>query len=222
MKIVSVGCSFTEGTGVGRKNAYTRHLADLCNCEYENYGESGHSNQYIFRKTIELIKNWNTDDILIIQWTAPNRQEVITKEGYLFYSPFSNFMSLEFLFGQDVANNPNAAKYDNNTQNEIIKNYSNLIDEYTERLTNDKYSDTLSFNYQVALFNMLENLNIKHIHFYGWEAIKLDIKQYVNDKFLTESFGYYTETLQNEHPNLDGHIKWANYLFGNLKKFNYI
>ena len=222
MKIVSVGCSFTEGTGVGRKNAYTSHLADLCNCEYENYGESGHSNQYIFRKSIELIQNWNTNDVLIIQWTGPNRQEIITKEGYLFYSPWSNFMSLQFLFGQDAANHPNAKKFDKNTQSEIIKNYSNIIDEYTERLTNEDYSNTMSLCYQISLFNMLENLNIKHIQFYGWDSIKLDIKHLVNDKFLTESFSNYTDTPNNEHPNLDGHIKWSNYLFGNLKKFKYI
>ena len=54
MKLYSVGCSFTEGSGVGRANAYTRHLADLLNCEYDNFGESGHSNLYIFRKAIEL------------------------------------------------------------------------------------------------------------------------------------------------------------------------
>jgi len=78
MKIVSVGCSFTEGTGVGRQNAYTRHVADLCGCEYENYGEGGHSNKYVFRKVVGLLKNWNKDDILLVQWTSPNREEVVT------------------------------------------------------------------------------------------------------------------------------------------------
>lgn len=223
MKIVSVGCSFTEGTGVGRHNSYTRHLADLCSCEYQNYGEGGHSNKYIFRKVISLLKDWKKDDILLVQWTGPNREEVITKEGYTFYSPYNNFVSLEFLFGQDVANNPIGKNFDKQKQNEIIEKYKDIIDNYTYNLTNKDYSITSSLCYQISLFNMLENLGIKHINFFGWDAIKLyDVYEFSNEKFLKESFGEYTKTLQNEHPNLNGHIEWAKFLFDKLKNFNYI
>jgi len=223
MKIFSVGCSFTEGTGVGRQNSYTRHLADLCNCEYENYGESGHSNKYVFRKVIDLLKNWNKDDILIIQWTGPNREEVVTKEGYIFYSPYNNFVSLEFLFGQDVANNPIGRNFDKEKQKQIIERYSDIINDYTNNLTNFDYSITSSICYQISIFNMLENLNIKHINFFGWDDIKLnDIYQFSNEKFLDISFGGYTNTPTTEHPNLSGHIDWAKFLFDKLKKFNYI
>lgn len=223
MKIVSVGCSFTEGTGVGRQNAYTRHVADLCGCEYENYGEGGHSNKYVFRKVVGLLKNWNKDDILLVQWTSPNREEVVTKEGYIFYSPFNNFLSLEFLFGQDVANNPIGKNFTKEKHIEIIQNYKKVLNDYTENLTNMDYSDTMSICYQISLFNMLENLGIKHINFFGWEAIKTDnVYQFSNEKFLKEAFGEYTKTPGNEHPNLNGHIEWAKFLFDKLKNFNYI
>jgi hypothetical protein len=223
MKIVSVGCSFTEGTGVGRQNAYTRHVADLCGCEYENYGEGGHSNKYVFRKVVSLLKNWNKDDILLVQWTSPNREEVVTKEGYIFYSPFNNFLSLEFLFGQDVANNPIGKNFTKEKHIEIIQNYKKVLNDYTENLTNIDYSDTMSICYQISLFNMLENLGIKHINFFGWEAIKTDnVYQFSNEKFLKEAFGEYTKTPGNEHPNLNGHIEWAKFLFDKLKNFNYI
>jgi len=223
MKIVSVGCSFTEGTGVGRQNAYTRHVADLCGCEYENYGEGGHSNKYVFRKVVGLLKNWNKDDILLVQWTSPNREEVVTKEGYIFYSPFNNFLSLEFLFGQDVANNPIGKNFTKEKHVEIIQNYKKVLNDYTENLTNIDYSDTMSICYQISLFNMLENLGIKHINFFGWEAIKTDnVYQFSNEKFLKEAFGEYTKTPGNEHPNLNGHIEWAKFLFDKLKNFNYI
>ncbi len=223
MKIISVGCSFTEGTGVGRQNAYTRHLADLCGCEYENYGEGGHSNKYVFRKVVGLLKNWNKDDILLVQWTSPNREEVVTKEGYIFYSPFNNFLSLEFLFGQNVANNPIGKNFTKEKHVEIIQNYKKVLNDYTENLTNIDYSDTMSICYQISLFNMLENLGIKHINFFGWEAIKTDnVYQFSNEKFLKEAFGEYTKTPGNEHPNLNGHIEWAKFLFDKLKNFNYI
>jgi len=70
---------------------------------------------------------------------------------------------------------------------------------------------------------MLENLGIKHINFFGWEAIKTDnVYQFSNEKFLKEAFGEYTKTPGNEHPNLNGHIEWAKFLFDKLKNFNYI
>ena len=101
MKIVSVGCSFTSGVGVLANETYTYQLSKLINSDFHNWGEAGHSNQYIFRKTIELLKNWNPNDILIIQWTNPNRDEIVTNEGYLFYPPFSYWCSLSFLYGKD-------------------------------------------------------------------------------------------------------------------------
>jgi hypothetical protein len=223
MKIISVGCSFTEGTGVGRKNAYTKHLADLCKCDYHNYGEGGHSNKYIFRKVIGLLKDWNKDDVLLVQWTGPNREEVVTKEGYIFYSPYNNFMSLEFLFGQDVINNPKAIDYTQQKQKEIIEQYGKIINDYTYNLTNEDYSITSSLCYQISIFNMLENLGIKHINFFGWDAVKLnDVYNFTNEKFLDISFGAYTNTPTFEHPNLEGHINWAKYLFDKLKNFKYI
>lgn len=222
MKIVSVGCSFTEGSGVGRINAYTRHLADLMNCDYKNFAESGHSNGYIFRKIIQLINDWNNDDILIIQWTSPNRQTLVTNEGYSFYPPFITFMSLEFLFGQDVANHPDAKEYTDEKQKDIIKNHSNFLNEYEKKFSNFQYLDLISYGYQISIFNMLENLKIKHIQFYGWDSIKLDVKKFVNKKFLQESFGGYTNTNHNEHPDLNGHLKWAKFLFNKVNEFNYV
>ena len=194
----------------------------MCNCEYENYGESGHSNDYIFRKVISLIKNWNSKDILLVQWTNPNRKELVTKEGFSFYSPWNNFMSLEFLFGQDVANNPKAKEFTNEKQKEIIKSNSDFIDKYTEAFINTDYQNNISECYQITLFNTLENLNVKHINFYGWDSIKLNVDNLTNDKFLKDTFGEYTKTSISDHPNLDGHINWAKYLFDKLKNFNYI
>ena len=104
MKVYSVGCSFTSGTGVHHKNNYTSELGKLLRYDTMNYGEAGHSNQYIFRKVIELLKNWNNNDILLIQWTSPVRDEIITKEGHVFTSPFSDWCNYEFLYGKNVAN----------------------------------------------------------------------------------------------------------------------
>jgi hypothetical protein len=225
MKLYSVGCSFTEGSGVGRANAYTKHLADLLNCEYDNFGESGHSNLYIFRKAIELIKNWNKEDLLIVQWTAPIRQELVSSEGYMFYPPQSGFVSLSYLYGQNVEYELKQLGLDNKeVEKQIYKKYLSLLTEHNENFVNEKYQFEISFGYQISLFNLLENLGYKHIHFYGWEDnCKIEnVYNFVNEKFLTDSFQKYTNTTINEHPNLQGHIEWAKYLFDNLKNFMYI
>ena len=46
--VFSVGCSFTEGTGVKRENNFTSELAKKLKYNPRNYSASGHSNQYIF------------------------------------------------------------------------------------------------------------------------------------------------------------------------------
>ena len=76
----------------------------------------------------------------------------------------------------------------------------------------------ISFGYQIALFNLLENLGYKHIHFFGWEeGCKIEnVYNFVNEKFLNDSFQKYTNTNINEHPNLQAHIEWSKYLFDNF------
>jgi hypothetical protein len=225
MKLYSVGCSFTEGSGVGRANAYTKHLADLLNCEYDNFGESGHSNLYIFRKAIELIKNWNKEDLLIVQWTSPIRQELVSSDGYMFYPPNNKFVSLSYLYGQNVKHELKVLGLNNEeVEKEIHKKYLPILTEHSENFINEKYQYEISFGYQIALFNLLENLGYKHIHFFGWEeGCKIEnVYNFVNEKFLNDSFQKYTNTNINEHPNLQAHIEWSKYLFDNFKNFKYI
>ena len=49
-----------------------------------------------------------------------------------------------------------------------------------------------------------------------------EIFSYANNKFLKESFGAFTNTIGNEHPDYKGHIDWANHLYEKLIEFNYI
>lgn len=225
MKIYSVGCSFTEGCGVGRSNAYTKHLANLLECEYENFGESGHSNLYIFRKAIELIKNWDKKDLLIIQWTSPIRQELISSDGYLFYPPNNNFVDLSYLYGQNVKNELKLLGLNNEeVEKDIQKKFEPILINHTENFINEKYQYEMSFAYEIALFNLLENLGYKHIHFFGWgfQCKIEDVYNFTNEKFIKETFQEYTNTPIGQHPNLEGHVEWSKYLFDNVKKLLYI
>ncbi|MFN9897468.1 MAG: hypothetical protein ACK55Z_01470, partial [bacterium] len=63
----------------------------------------------------------------------------------------------------------------------------------------------------------------KHLHFFGWDNCMIsdnEISNYPN--FLKETFGGYTKTTENEHPNKEGHEMWANFLSNKLQTLNYI
>lgn len=230
MKIISVGCSFTSAVGVKEAENYTSKLAEKLNCKYENFGEAGHSNNYIFRKSIDLFKNWDYNDILIVQWTIPLRQEIVTNEGYLFYPPSSDWFSLKFLLGNDIESGLKkigVVDNKNNFDKKIIENYKIKVNEYWENFYNERYLADISFCFYISLFSLLEKMNIKYIMFFGWEFNNLCednkyIFNYTNDKFLKETFGSFTNTIGSEHPNADSHDKWAKFLYEKIKLFKYI
>jgi hypothetical protein len=234
MKVYSVGCSFTSGTGVHHKNNYTSELGKLLRYDTMNYGEAGHSNQYIFRKVIELLKNWNNNDILLIQWTSPVRDEIITKEGHVFTSPFSDWCNYELLYGKDLANKLSELKINKDElDKKTISKYQNKVIEYSTNFFHHEYQLNLSFCFQYSLFGLLEKLGVKYIMFNGWDfesgwefmrkkyKDKNLIHELTNEKYLKESFSDYTNTKENEHPDTNAHKMWADYLYQKIIELNY-
>jgi hypothetical protein len=129
------------------------------------------------------------------------------------------------LYGQNVKHELKVLGLNNEeVEKEIHKKYLPILTEHSENFINEKYQYEISFGYQIALFNLLENLGYKHIHFFGWEeGCKIEnVYNFVNEKFLNDSFQKYTNTNINEHPNLQAHIEWSKYLFDNFKNFKYI
>lgn len=228
MKLITIGCSFTSGVGVHSFETYTHKLSNLLKCDYENYGEAGHSNKYIFRKTIELLKHWNDNDILIIQWTNPLRDEIITNEGYLFYPPYFDWFSLKFLYGNDVNNGLKKNGINNKDlfDKEIVNKKEKSVTNYCNNFFNKDYQLNLSFCYQFSLYGLLEKLGIKYLMFFGWEFQDIEsqkeIHLFTNQKFISEIFGTYTNTISNEHPNKEGHSLWSEFLYSKIKELKYI
>ena len=229
MSLFTVGCSFTEGTGVKRQNNYTNELANMVYHRPMEYAAAGHSNQYIFRKTIELLKDWNKNDILIIQWTHPNRQEIITKEGFIFQPPACDWMSLEFLYGPNPG--PALEKVGILNKDEfdakVVKRYKDKVINYASDFYYRDYQLHLSFCFQFALWGLLEKLDVKYLMFFGWEFERdyenqKQIFNFTNEKFLKETFGSFTNTTMGQHPDTEGHLQWANHLYEKLIEFNYI
>lgn len=80
-KVMSIGCSNTEGVGVNYNNTWPYQFSKLIpNGVNMNFGTSGRSNDFITRCLLsyyDLIK----PDLVLIMYTAPHRKEVFTKNG---------------------------------------------------------------------------------------------------------------------------------------------
>jgi hypothetical protein len=80
-KIMSIGCSLTEGVGVNDNETWSYQFTKLIpNGVNLNFGCGGRSNDYICRALLsyyDLIK----PDLVLIMYTSPQRREIYTSEG---------------------------------------------------------------------------------------------------------------------------------------------
>ena len=80
-KVMSVGCSFTEGVGVNNDETWSSKLCkQISNSVDLNFGHNGRSNDYISRCLLtyyDLIK----PDLVLIMYTEPHRREFYTANG---------------------------------------------------------------------------------------------------------------------------------------------
>lgn len=80
-KVMSIGCSLTEGVGVNDNETWPAQFTKLIpKSVNHNFGMSGRSNDYISRCLLtyyDLIK----PDLVLIMYTSPHRREVFTKDG---------------------------------------------------------------------------------------------------------------------------------------------
>lgn len=80
-KVMSIGCSLTEGVGVNDNETWSSQFSKLLENGVDfNLGVSGRSNDYICRSLItfyELLK----PDLVLIMYTSPIRREIYTENG---------------------------------------------------------------------------------------------------------------------------------------------
>lgn len=80
-KIMSIGCSVTEGVGVNNDQTWPHKLCELIpNCVNLNFACGGRGNDYISRCLLsyyDLIK----PDLVLIMYTESHRREFYTKDG---------------------------------------------------------------------------------------------------------------------------------------------
>ncbi|MBM5787270.1 MAG: hypothetical protein FJ375_00880 [Pelagibacterales bacterium] len=230
MRVFSVGCSFTEGQGLKyqSKESYTIKLAEKLNLQYFNFGSCGASNDYIFRKVFELI-NTNTitkEDILIIQWTHYIRKElpIIHKnKNWYYYAPNTKFPMCNKVIIKKL-NSVRDEHYENDIDTDLYflkdKN-SDLLDTYSLNFLQEEYQLNTTINYINSIYTYLEYYGFKHIHFFGWDKCIIEPVFDKKINFIKESFGGYTKTEGNEHPNKKGHELWSEVLYKKIIELHY-
>jgi hypothetical protein len=241
MKVWATGCSWTSGVELEypSNESYDtnirKYVSDLNHWGGYNFADAGHSNQYVFRTAIEIAEKMNKEeDILLVQWTSPFRQELVSNSGSAFYAPFE-FICLKFLYGlmnekYDILGPKNIHIDDFRKMQENM--YMDVVKRYSKLFMNETYMELMSYNMQISLHHLLKSLGVKSIQFYGWEGCKIKSKNIweiiPNDGiFLKESFQSVLKDNgfnlpDNTHPNKEMHKLFAEFLINKLEKLNYI
>jgi hypothetical protein len=125
-KVMSIGCSITEGVGVSDNETWPSQFCKLIpNSVNMNFGTEARSNDFIARCLLtyfDLIK----PDLVLILYTFTHRREVYTKENYVEpYIPAWNWGYLrDRKEGVDIHNQMNQLQNDNS---DIINWYKNHL-----------------------------------------------------------------------------------------------
>ena len=114
-KIMSIGCSFTEGVGVNDNETWPHQFTNLIpNAVDMNFGTGGRSNDFLVRCLLtyyDLIK----PDLVLIMYTNPQRREIYTKDnGVEPFMPPASWGCLEMTEeGREIQNNLVALQNEN-------------------------------------------------------------------------------------------------------------
>ena len=125
-KIMSIGCSFTEGVGVNDTETWPYQFTNLIpNGVNMNFGTGGRSNDFLVRCLLtyyDLIK----PDLVLIMYTNPQRREIYTKDnGVEPFMPTASWGCLEMTEeGREIQNNLVALQ---NDSADFINWYKNHI-----------------------------------------------------------------------------------------------
>jgi hypothetical protein len=241
MKVWATGCSWTSGAGLQDPSHESydtnirKYVSDIIHWGEYNYADAGHSNQYVFRTAIEIAEKMDKDkDVLLVQWTSPFRQELITTDGYSFYAPF-DFITTKFLYGSKhelyYKLGPTDISVDEDMKNGQ-KKYKDIVQQIGKKFMNQNYMELMSYNLQISLYHLLKSIGVKSLQFYAWDECRIKSKNIwniipENENFLKETFqsvlndnGIYLKGM--EHPNKEMHELFSEFLINKLQTLNYI
>jgi hypothetical protein len=239
-KLITFGCSFTQGHLLGETGSWGYQLSKLLGCEHVNKGGGGSSTPSIVQKLLKYCEtNDRTECCVGIQWSEKNRREMWEKSTQKYVT--FNSVTIEHV---DVHNDKEEFVF--------IKNNLNF---FLDTMFDDKENVLRTLNSIILSKNYLISKNINFIMFEGIGSIldvphKID-KNYddntnhINDLFLLDDdfkrellndvtffkkYGamspfmlthkLFENNINDGHPNLSFLIWWVNEMYNYLKENN--
>jgi hypothetical protein len=188
-KVMSVGCSHTEGVGVNNDETWPAQFSKLItNGVDHNFGVGGRSNDFITRCLITYY-NLIKPDLVLIMYTSPQRRELYIKDGGI--EPFIPHCqwgyAKETEDGRELQNNLTAI------QNE----YEDFMNWYKNHLLIKYFLESKKCNW---LWN-------------GWFGIPPKYEEF--NRFDGEYGGWFDKGVDGIHPGPQHNLNYAN----RLKKY---
>jgi hypothetical protein len=124
-KVMSIGCSLTEGVGVNNNETWPFCFSELIpNGINMNFGTGGRSNDFIARCLLTYY-NLIKPDLVLIMYTLPFRKEIYTKsDGVEPYTPTSSWgYTLETEDGKFIQKTLTSIQNENEDFNNWYKNH---------------------------------------------------------------------------------------------------
>jgi len=136
-KVMSIGCSHTEGVGLNDDETWSHQLCKLINGVDLNFGYGGRSNDYVTRCLLtyfDIVK----PDLVLIMYPDQDRREYYTEDGNIepfAYNPWGHLIETEE--GKEIYNGLMATA--NNESNYINWYKNHLLIKYFLETKNCKW-----------------------------------------------------------------------------------
>jgi lysophospholipase L1-like esterase len=194
-RIMSLGCSLTEGIGVNDNETWPAQLCShIPNSVNLNFGVSGRSNDFISRCLLsyfDLIK----PDLVLIMYTYPTRKEYYTNLGGV--EPFIPGQSWGYLRESPIGHKVQVMKTMLQNDNEDFINW---------------------YKNHLLITNFLETKKIPFV----WNDSILETSYTDTNKFYFNYQPYLDWGLDGSHPGPEQHKKYAKHLYEYVKQKNLI
>lgn len=190
-KVMSLGCSLTEGVGVNDNETWPAQFCSFIpNSVNLNFGVGGRSNDFITRCLLsyfDLIK----PDLVLIMYTYPTRKEYYTRDGGV--EPFIPGQSWGYM-------------------KETIDGQNDQL--FKTKLQNDNEDFINWYKNHLLISYFLENKKVPFI----WSDAVLKTTYNDNNKFYFDYYPYLDFGKDGMHPGPKTHINYAENLYAYIKK----
>lgn len=185
-KIMSIGCSHTEGVGVNDNETWSHQLCNLIpNSVDLNFGCGGRSNDYISRCLLsyyDLIK----PDLVLIMYTYPHRKEFYTKDGGV--EPF--IPGLEWGYMQET-------------------DMGKIVQQNLSQIQNDNEDFINWYKNHMLISLFLESKNCK----WSWNGSFVKTEYTDKKRFDGEYNTFIDLSIDGAHPGPEHNLHYANRLY---------